>query len=135
MGAWGWDIFSSDHAVDIRADWRDGIVAGEDPARLTERLVFVYGDPSPADGADGAEFWIVLAAVQHASGVLQAGVRARALEAIACGGDGARWGDRAPHRTAVLHRLERKLARAGGREPSGPPPAGRRDRPQRPTRP
>jgi hypothetical protein len=111
MGAWGWDLFASDDAVDIREDWREGVAAGEDPSRITDRIVAAYGDPSPLDGGTGAGFWLVLAAVQHDSGLLQERVRARALEALAGGGDAAAWGDRAPHRAAVLRRLERKLLR------------------------
>jgi hypothetical protein len=35
VGSWGTGIFSDDLAADVRGDWCDAIIDGEDPAGLT----------------------------------------------------------------------------------------------------
>lgn len=112
VGSWGTAIFSDDFAADIRGDWREAIVDGEDPAEVTRRLVDRYGQ----DGRDPDErivFWLALAAAQMETGRLDAAVRDRALALIDAGGDVARWREEgealARQRERVLRRLAEQL--------------------------
>lgn len=109
MGTWGTGIFSDDLAADIRGDWRDAIIDGEDPAAVTRRLIELYR----RDHEGQVVFWLALAAAQMESGRLDRDVRDRALAVIDSGDDVARWRAQgegfARQRQKVLTRLAKKL--------------------------
>ena len=84
MGAWGAGIFANDEASDVRAEWRDALIAGEDPAAASRRI---------AARGEGTDFWTGLALAQHETGHLQDDVRDAALADIAAGGDLELWED------------------------------------------
>lgn len=109
MGTWGTGIFSDDLAADIRGDWRDAIIDGEDPAAVTRRLIELYRP----DHERQVVFWLALAAAQMESGRLDPDVRDRALAVIDSGDDVARWRAQgeglARQRENVLARLAEKL--------------------------
>src|SRR3954471_12155350 len=86
MGAWGPGIFSNDLAADARAEWRDALIAGEDPPDASARILSEY-----SAALDETEFWTGLAAAQHETGHLQPAVRDRALAIIEAGGDIEDW--------------------------------------------
>lgn len=112
MGSWGPALFSDDFAADIRGDWRDAILDGDDPLVVTRRLVARYGQ----EGGDREEtivFWLALAAAQMETGRLDPHVRDRALAIIDAGADVARWREEdeplARQREKVLAHLAAKL--------------------------
>lgn len=112
MGASGTAIFDDDTAADVRRAWRDAILDGLTPNDAVQRLVAEFVEEL-ADADDEKVFWIALAAAQLETGRLQPGIRDRALEVIASGGDVARWAEDDPglarHRASVLQRLAAKL--------------------------
>jgi hypothetical protein len=90
VGSWGTAIFSDDLAADIRADWREAILDGEEPENLTRRLIDRHAPCAP-DDRDTLVFWMALAAAQMETGRLDRAVRDRALAVIDAGGDVATW--------------------------------------------
>jgi hypothetical protein len=118
MGAWGPAVFSDDLALDVRGEWRDALIAGEDPAAVTNRLEARYGTD--------VVFWLALAAAQHETGHLQDRVRDRALAEIEAGADLELWEEAGQRgaRERVLRRLAAKL--------TGPQPKPKRLRGPRP---
>src|SRR2546423_11948988 len=80
MGAWGPGIFSNDLAADARAEWRDALIAGEDPPDASARIV---SEDSAALGE--TEVWTGLAAAPHETGHLQPAPRGRRLAVIQAG--------------------------------------------------
>ena len=121
MGAWGPGIFSNDLAADARAEWRDALIAGEDPPDASARIVSEY-----SAALDETEFWTGLAAAQHETGHLQPAVRDRALAIIEAGGDIEDWEESGSGgaRARALARLADKLR--------GPQPRPKRLRGPRP---
>ncbi|HUY58616.1 MAG TPA: hypothetical protein VMV16_02800 [Solirubrobacteraceae bacterium] len=112
MGSWGTALFSDDLAADVRADWRDAIIDGEEPEDVTQRLIDRY-IRGRSDSGDTLVFWLALAAAQLETGRLDADVRDRALTIIDSGGDVARWRETGEslgrQRQKVLDRLAQKL--------------------------
>jgi hypothetical protein len=118
MGAWGPGIFANDTAADARDEWREALIAGDDPRAASERIVARSGSD------DDTDFWTGLAAAQHETGHLQDDVRERALAIIAAGGDLELWDENAGARARALERLAAKLR--------GPQPAPKKLRGPRP---
>src|SRR2546423_11102015 len=94
MGAWGPGIFSNDLAADARAEWRDALIAGEDPPHASARIVSEY-----SAALDETEFLTGLAAAPYETGHPPPAPRDRALAIIEAGGGiqdlaeaGRRWG-------------------------------------------
>lgn len=77
MGTWGTGIFDNDDASDLREEFRDLIAAGRSAEEATAELVESHG---AGDGdLEVHDFWLALAATQHALGHVGAGVIERAL--------------------------------------------------------
>jgi hypothetical protein len=110
MGTWGVAVFADDVAMDVRGDWREAILAGQDPAAATETLEAAYADQGPDDAII---FWLALAAAQMETGRLLDRVRDRAVAIIDAGADVERWQEEsdglARQRAKVLDRLRKKL--------------------------
>jgi hypothetical protein len=117
VGAWGPGIFQNDTAADVRDDWRDAILDGEDAAAASARLLAKW------DRAFDEQAIMALAAAQHETGRLQPDVRERALAFIAAGGDLEEWDEGAGRRRRALENLAEKLR--------GPQPAPKRLRRRR----
>jgi hypothetical protein len=120
VGAWGPGIFSNDLAADVRGDWREAVLAGEDPEAATDRILGPFGAAAPGAGQDpdAAIAWTALAAAQSETGRLLDRVRDRALAFIEAGGDLELWEEGAAARRRALDRLAVKLR--------GPQPAPKR---------
>lgn len=112
MGSWGTAIFSEDFAADIRGEWRDAIIDGDDPDKVTARFISRWAQDD-TESEQAVIFWLALAAAQMETGRLDPAVRDRALAIIDTGGDLARWREEAEslarHREKVLSRLAEKL--------------------------
>lgn len=112
MGSWGTAIFSDDLAADVRGDWREAIIDGEQPDDLTRRLIDRYAPGAP-DDRDTLVFWMALAAAQMETGRLDPDVRDRALAILDAGGDVATWREQdeslGRQRQKVLDGLAQKL--------------------------
>ncbi|HVK75731.1 MAG TPA: hypothetical protein VM734_20515 [Kofleriaceae bacterium] len=108
MGTWGAGVFADDVARDVRQDYLASLAAGEDPARVTRRMVKEWAGRG-SDRDDRTVFWLALAATQWEYGRLEPTVKARALAVIDRGDDLARWEGQDGARRAVLGRLRTKL--------------------------
>jgi hypothetical protein len=115
VGSWGTAIFSNDTAADVRAEFRELIAQGLAAEQATARLVELYGVGNDADVDN--DFWLALAASQHALGRRTSEAVSQARRVIDDPDEIARWrpGDQLMRRTA-LDRLRRQLD-------SPPPPA------------
>ena len=117
MGSWGVGVFADDLAADVRAGWREALLAGVEAREATRTALSRH---RPVGDADDAVFWIALAAAQHETGRLAPEVRDRALAMIEgdVGLDVYDEAGRGARRRAVLARLAERLR--------GPQPAPKR---------
>ena len=108
MGAWGPGVFANHTARDVRAEWREAMRAGADPAATSARLVRRWTGEGAFD-VTPIDFWSALAAAQMETGGLQPAVRERALVVIAA------WAarDGAQDRRRALDRFAAELRAAG----------------------
>lgn len=121
MGSWGVGIFSNDDAADIREDFRDLIADGYSPVDATRRLQDDYG--VGGRGPDDNDFWLGLAAAQHALGHVAPEVLQHATAIIDGPEELERWAPESrKRRQAVLLELRDTLAQ--------PPPPPKRVRPR-----
>jgi hypothetical protein len=110
MGTWGVGLFQDDVAADVRGDWREAILDGQDSEEATQTLQASYasaiGDPD-----ESTVFWLALAAAQMETGRLVDEVRDRAVAIIDAGDDLGRWrgGRNEKRREQVLAGLRAKL--------------------------
>jgi hypothetical protein len=112
MGTWGTGIFDSDLARDVRGEWRDGILDGQDPSPLAQRLIDTVA-PDDSEPGEAAVFWIALAAAQAETGRLDPAIRDKTLQIIDSGADLALWTQEdataAKRRQKALESLASKL--------------------------
>lgn len=92
MGTWGAGVLDGDLGKDIEAAFVALLAEGLTSATATRQLEREYTDEI-GDSDDGPSFWLALAAVQHAHGVLAARVKGRALAVIDRGEGLAGWSD------------------------------------------
>ncbi len=90
MGTWGYDIFDSDEANDIRALFEDELNVR---ASVTHATAEVLRESKDAlnDPEIAPIIWLALAALQLGHGELQPNVRDHALAVIDSGEDLKRW--------------------------------------------
>jgi len=117
MAAWGYDIFDSDEAADIRALFEDQLQTGASIPHATAVVLRESKDVLD-DPDDGPIVWLALAMLQLNRNVLQPAVRDRALAVIDGGEDLRRWEaegtpDDAAGRKRVLDDLRARLTANG----------------------
>ena len=111
MGTWGVSVFANDLAADVRAEWREAILDGNEAEAATARVEDAFTD-AIADPDESIVFWLALAAAQSDTGRLLPTVRDRAVEMIDAGADLARWADEtgsSQARALVLSKLRSRL--------------------------
>lgn len=113
MSTWGYDIFDSDEANDIRALFEDEMQTRASVAHATAEVLRESKDALD-DPESGPIIWLALAALQLGRGELQANVRDHALAVIDSGEDVKRWEveettEDAAGRKRVLEELRARL--------------------------
>lgn len=113
MGTWGYDIFDSDEANDIRALFEDELQTGASVAHATAEVLRESKDALD-DSDAGPIIWLALAALQLQQKELQPNVRDHALAVIDSGDDLKRWEaegspEDAAGRKRVLEELRERL--------------------------
>ena len=71
MGTWGASIFANDLAADVRAEWREAILDGNEAEDATARVEVAFADAT-VDPDESMVFWLALAAAQFETGRLLA---------------------------------------------------------------
>lgn len=89
MGTWGTRIYEDDMALDLRADFLDGISNGESVTTLETRLLDEYADDDAPEIKDVA--LLALACVELESGMLSDTTKTATLEVIASGRQYEHW--------------------------------------------
>jgi hypothetical protein len=105
----GYDIFNSDAALDVRDVFEDVLAEGRDIPAATTHVLQELADYVD-DMDDGPVVYLALATLQLEHGALQPEIRARALHVITTGQDLQRWEDPVD-RAARQHVLEQLRAR------------------------
>jgi hypothetical protein len=118
MGSWSDDIFGNDMARDVRDQYRDCIVNGDDVAAAVKRVKKEFAIPL-RDGDDKWVVWIALAATQLDAGSLTDDVREKALQGIGWCEDPNKGFESSPFDAAAISALREQL---GG---SAPEPANK----------
>ncbi len=90
MDAWGYDIFDSDEAADLRALFESQLQTGASIAHATA-VVLRESRDALDDPKDGPIVWLALATLQLGRDALQPNVRDHALAVINGGEDLRRW--------------------------------------------
>jgi len=117
MSTWGYDIFDSDEANDIRALFEDEMQTRASVAHATAEILRESKDALD-DPESGPIIWLALAVLQLGRGELQANVRDHALAVIDSGADLKRWEaeaspEDAAGRKRVLEELRARLLVSG----------------------
>ena len=107
MGTWGARIYEDDIALDLRADFLDGIASGESASALETRLLDEYAEDDTPEIKDVA--LLALACVELESGTLSDKIKAAALEVITSGRQYEHWKQEAS--AADAGRRKRELTR------------------------
>ncbi len=107
MGTWGTRIYEDDTALDLRADFLDGISDGESVTTLEMRLLDEYADDDVPEIKDVALLALVCAELE--SGTLSDKMKTAALEVITSGRQYEHWKQEAS--TADAGRRKRELTR------------------------
>lgn len=106
MGTWGTRIYEDDMALDLRADFLDGVHSGEDISVLETRLLDEYADEDAPEIQDVA--LLALACAELESGTLSDKMKAAALEVIASGRQYEHWKQEASPADAGRRKRELK---------------------------
>src|SRR4051812_49869098 len=96
MGSWGPGIFSDDLAADVRAEWREAILAGEDAARASDALIARYGGGLFGEGME-IGVWVGVSVPPMGTRRPHAAFPARERALVDAGGDPAVWEASGPH--------------------------------------
>lgn len=125
MGTWGASVFANDLAADVRAEWREAILAGRDAEDATAQVEVAFA-AAIADPDEAIVFWLALAAAQSDTGRLVGTVRDRAVAIIDAGADLVTWAEETGSSRARARVLDRLRSRLVGPQP--PPKKLRRSR-------
>ena len=107
MGTWGTRIYEDDTALDLRADFLDGVHSGEGVGALETRLLDEYTENDAPEIKDVA--LLALACAELESGTLSDKIKAAALEVITSGRQYEHWKQEAS--AADAGRRKRELTR------------------------
>ncbi len=112
MTAWGPGVFDDPLAVAVRAAFERAVAAGAPVPEATQATLALFGD-SLDDPAASDVIYLALACLQSDLGMLQGGVRKRALAAILGNGAMSDWRNRPAEaqaaRAAALEDLRWRL--------------------------
>jgi len=90
VGAWGYQIFEDDVALDVRGDFEEAIASGASPERATRLILQKYGEQLD-DEDDRPVIYLALASLELERGRVTDPIRTEALKIIDRGEGLARW--------------------------------------------
>lgn len=108
MGTWGYKLFDSDFALDVRDSYLSKLTRGSGVNVATKSVISEF-EPALADEDDNLEFWLALAVTQWNYGKLNSFVKKKALELLKSNPDLSIWSDLAELRGEELIRIKKVL--------------------------